>query len=666
MDGKEVWKLKKRGEITVFLSLCLLSVAALICVMVEGARSAGSRVYLQIAANGSLDTLFGQYHRELWKKYRLFGVEYQKMSGVERQLESYVNRYQEVENWYPIRLQTLTVTSQKTLGSQGGDRMMEEILDYMKYGIWEQLLISPEKGEDFWNDIKEAAAAGGMTDTYEGQSVQVKQVERAVERLADCVEDQEKLAGEIALALDQDDVEGFEQAAKRFQKENSKMDGLFRAYEKSAQKLRKVLEHGEQELDQAAEDMQENREMLFRQQMDPFRSYVDSDGERYRQIQSQMELSAANGVRLRETEEIVDRLKQEYEEREQQRDEEDEEEEKLSLSEAWEHWNGYGSAAFTIQKGKKDEQKQQALEQVSRMVKGSLLELVLPDGMAVSGEKWGGDAGRYANQTQESLVRKNGAQWVLIHEYCGEFLTHALDHSPDYSPDHSPGNDGGRYQLEYLLHGKDNDRSNLENTVSELFLIRQGINLIQILSDTEKREAAQSLAAVITGIIGIAPLVEVMSCFIMTVWAMGEALEDVRCLMAGGNVPLWKSADEWKLSLEGLLSMGMGRTARTAGDTPGQHTPGQPKNSRGMDYEQYLKWMLFTVDQGKKQTRIMDVVQAVIQKDEPGFRLENCICDVDIQVKGCGKHVFFALPFVEKLVGGQEGYELLVQAAKAY
>lgn len=47
-----------------------------------------------------------------------------------------------------------------------------------------------------------------MTDTYEGQSVQVKQVERAVERLADCVENQEKLAGKIALALGQDDVDG--------------------------------------------------------------------------------------------------------------------------------------------------------------------------------------------------------------------------------------------------------------------------------------------------------------------------------------------------------------------------------------------------------------------------------------------------------------------------
>ena len=203
------------------------------------------------------------------------------MSGVERQLESYVNRYREVENWYPIRLQTLTVTSQKTLGSQGGDRMMEEILDYMKYGIWEQLLISPEKERISGTISKKLPPAGGMTDTYEGQSVQVKQVERAVEQLADCVEDQEKLAGEIALALDQDDVEGFEQAAKRFQKENSKMDGLFRAYEKSAQKLRKVLDHGETGIGSGGRGYAGKQEMLFRQQMDPFRSYVDSDGERY-------------------------------------------------------------------------------------------------------------------------------------------------------------------------------------------------------------------------------------------------------------------------------------------------------------------------------------------------------------------------------------------------
>ena len=648
MCGKEVSGMKKRGEITVFLSLCLLSVFALICVMIEGARTAGSRVYLQIAANASLDTLFSQYHRELWNQYRLFGVEYQKMSAVEGHLENYVNHYLETENWYPIGLQNLAVTSQKTLGSQGGDRMMEEILDYMKYGIWEQLLISPEKGEDFWKDMKEAAAAGGMTDAYEGQSAQVRQVERAVERLADCVENQEKLSEEITSALAHDDADGFWQAAKRFRRESGKMDGLFQAYKKSTQKLKTVWEQSEQEMDQAAGDMQENRETLFRQQMDPFRSYVESDGERYRQIQKQVEVSAANEVLLKETEEIVERLEQEYEEWEQNRDDEDDEEEELSLSEALEHWNGYGRAVFTIQKGKKDEQKQRALEQVAQMAKGNLLKLVLSEEMTVSGATWGSSAGRYASRAKESLERKNGAQWALIHEYCGEFLTHALDVS-------SKNSGGGQYQLEYLLHGKKSDRSNLEDTVSEIFLIRQGLNLIQILSDTGKREEAKSMAAVITGITGIAPLVEVMACFIMTVWAMGEALEDVRNLMEGGNVPLWKSSEEWNLSLEELLTMGMRGNVRE-----------QSQDTRGMDYEQYLKLMLFAVDQGKKQTRIMDVVQAVIQKNEPGFRLENCVCDVDMQVTGCGKHVFFALPFVEKLVGRQEGYELHAKAAKSY
>ena len=56
----------KRGEITVFLSMVLLCVAGLICVMLESARTAGARCYLQIAANSSMDSLFSQYHRQLW------------------------------------------------------------------------------------------------------------------------------------------------------------------------------------------------------------------------------------------------------------------------------------------------------------------------------------------------------------------------------------------------------------------------------------------------------------------------------------------------------------------------------------------------------------------------------------------------------------------------
>lgn len=64
--------MKARGEITVFLSMCLLSVAALLCVMLESARTAGSKYYFQTAVNSGLDTLFSRYHRQLWMSIRFW------------------------------------------------------------------------------------------------------------------------------------------------------------------------------------------------------------------------------------------------------------------------------------------------------------------------------------------------------------------------------------------------------------------------------------------------------------------------------------------------------------------------------------------------------------------------------------------------------------------
>lgn len=648
--------MKRQGEITVFLSLCLLSIFALICVMVEGARCAGSRVYVQIAANASLDTLFSQYHRDLWNQYRLFGVEYQRKAGIQRELEEYLNRYFETENWYPLRLEQLTVTDCKNLSDGGGDGVMEEILKYMKYGIWEQLLISPSKGQIFSNDIKEAFAAGTMTDVYEGQADQVHKVEKAVEKLVSCVEKQDALAKEIAQALGADQAGHFWAAAKKFEKEAAKMDNLFRAYERSAQKLRNDLKKGEQKFSNAAGSMQENRELLFREQMEPFQSYTASDGERYLQMKNQTARSASNLELLKETERIVERLEREYEQRERDDDEEDEE---LSLWEAEEFWGRYQTGILVRVQGEKDEKKQEALEQITRMVKGSLLELVLPDGMTVSDKNFGKSAGCYQKLASEAHGTRNAVDWVLIHEYCGEFFHHALDVGNDRGAGNGVRN-GERYELEYLLHGKKSDRENLENTVGQLFLIRQGINLIQILSDSGKRQEAQTLAAVITGLTGLAPLLEVMTCFVMTVWAMGEALMDIRELMAGETISLWKQNSEWSLSLEGLLSLGEQKgmeklTGREDAERRG-----------GMDYEQYLKLLLFTVDQGNKQTRIMDMIQFHLQEKEPGFTLERCAWSVDILAEGCGKHVFFALPFVEKMIRGEKGYQLEAKARKTY
>ena len=64
------------GQVTVFLSLILICVCGLICGLLESARTAGARCYLQTAAGSSMDSLFSQYHRKLWEEYRIFGLEH--------------------------------------------------------------------------------------------------------------------------------------------------------------------------------------------------------------------------------------------------------------------------------------------------------------------------------------------------------------------------------------------------------------------------------------------------------------------------------------------------------------------------------------------------------------------------------------------------------------
>ena len=63
--------MRKGASITVFLSLILVCVSALICALLESARTAGVRYYLQTAADAAMDNLYSNYHRQLWEQYRL-------------------------------------------------------------------------------------------------------------------------------------------------------------------------------------------------------------------------------------------------------------------------------------------------------------------------------------------------------------------------------------------------------------------------------------------------------------------------------------------------------------------------------------------------------------------------------------------------------------------
>ncbi len=298
-----------------------------------------------------------------------------------------------------------------------------------------------------------------------------------------------------------------------------------------------------------------------------------------------------------------------------------------------------------LKRGEGDQEKEGFLERVRELARGGLLELVLPKDDQVSSAAIPAETFSSKHASGESGSVTGPVERVLLHEYCGHFFTNAC--SKEKKP--------VQYEMEYLLHGRDNDRANLEDTMKQLLLVRQGLNLIQILSDPAKRNEAHGLAAGIAGVTGLAPLAEVMACLIMCVWAAGEALLDLRILYDGEKVPLWKSAEEWNLSLEGLLDMGRTGTC-----------PENKGSGRGYAYVTYLKLLLFLTEDQKLKLRIPDMMELNLKRQEAAFSMEKCVYRMAITGKASGNHVFFRLPFVENYVGAAEEYPLEAPAARAY
>lgn len=49
------------------------------------------------------------------------------------------------------------------------------------------------------------------------------------------------------------------------------------------------------------------------------------------------------------------------------------------------------------------------------------------------------------------------------------------------------------YMLEYILYGKTSDEENLQQGMTELSLMREGVNMAYLLTDSEKRQKLMQL-----------------------------------------------------------------------------------------------------------------------------------------------------------------------------
>lgn len=200
-------------------------------------------------------------------------------------------------------------------------------------------------------------------------------------------------------------------------------------------------------------------------------------------------------------------------------------------------------------------------------------------------------------------------------------------------------------EMEYILKGKSNDYDNLQGVINEIIWLRMPVNYVYLLSDTEKKGEALTLAAAICTATGTEALIEVVKYLLLGCWAYGETLCEMKTLLEDGQISYVKTKETWNTDLKNLMA---GNSAK--------------KVDAGLSYEDYLMILLAKRSEKKQDicyARMLDIIELNLKEEDPDFCMINCVGAMTIQGKVSVNSLFIQRQ-------DQEAYEIYFEEEITY
>lgn len=207
------------------------------------------------------------------------------------------------------------------------------------------------------------------------------------------------------------------------------------------------------------------------------------------------------------------------------------------------------------------------------------------------------------------------------------FQQYLLKHMSNYL---NPKQERGfAYELEYILGGTSSDVENLNAVVTQIFFIREIANFLYLTLDQTKYQEVSTLALVLAGVSANPAVIETVKVGLLTAWAFGESVLDVRALLRGKSVPLLKSTETWTLELEQIATI-INKDACA-------------KESKwGISYEDYLGILLLFQEKETLAFHAMDVQEATLRKQlqDPAISMDLFFVQAGIEMEYYFRSVF--------------------------
>ena len=207
------------------------------------------------------------------------------------------------------------------------------------------------------------------------------------------------------------------------------------------------------------------------------------------------------------------------------------------------------------------------------------------------------------------------------------------------------------YEAEYLLGRSASDKENLMSVILRILAIREAANFISLLSDPVKVQQAQSLALTIGGASLNPVILEMIHIAILTAWALGESILDVRGLLIGKRIPLIKSNDLWTLKLEDISLLN--EKFITSKDS-----------KTGIKYIDYLGLLLLFEEEQQLAMRTMNVQEMTIRKVSGNvtFGMDSLIVEAEATINYGYRAIF---PFLS-VIDAEERWRYEVHSKRKY
>ena len=197
-----------------------------------------------------------------------------------------------------------------------------------------------------------------------------------------------------------------------------------------------------------------------------------------------------------------------------------------------------------------------------------------------------------------------------------------------------------KYPIEYIIHGDASDDVNFLNCCGYILNLRLACNILYLIADSEKYEAAKKVAESANSI-PIPGAEYIALATILTVWATAEGLLDVKDLVNNKKVPLIKSKENWTLELYDLPLFS-------------SFTQSKNDGASGLTYKRYLELVLATENNISLYYRTLDAIQMnICHNYNEDFRIAKCVYSLDATIS-------YSLPFLfltKKVIYKSKGHQ---------